>query len=284
MSRALWLLLLADTAALGQSAAPDPIHWAYSAYFGTGRYQIETGDSVYVLSARPGKRWRAAALDESTGRRSIGLELRVPITIGAYRFDAADLDATLRLDNVSTLSAVPGLEIDIPINTRWSLKPLVYAGWGTELDGDASAAIYWGGLKSRLRFGTGALRWALVNSLTYVGYSSDDDGRADVLPFLTGFEFERPLAMKKLDGKPVHLHWHFAYTNYLDEVELEPSRTGLAVVEVAEEWEIGAAFSTTEEPLRLWRLRWDRVGLAYRFSGDGDFEGVSLVFRSLFDR
>jgi hypothetical protein len=50
------------------------------------------------------------------------------------------------------------------------------------------------------------------------------------------------------------------------------------------EWEIGMAFSTGEEPLRLWRLKWDRVGVVYRVSADGEFRGVGLVFRSLFDR
>jgi hypothetical protein len=55
-------------------------------------------------------------------------------------------------------------------------------------------------------------------------------------------------------------------------------------VAVDDEWEIGAAFSRGREPLRWWRLHWDRVGIAYRFSSNGHFEGVSLVFGSLYDR
>ena len=44
------------------------------------------------------------------------------------------------------------------------------------------------------------------------------------------------------------------------------------------------AFGKGAEPLRLWRLHWNRVGIAYRFSSDGEFKGISVFFSSLFDR
>ena len=267
-----------------QAGAADPIHWAYSAYFGTGAYEVEGGDPVYVIGAQPGWRWRDAALDEQ-GNRTIGMEFRVPITVGAHRLEVADSGSTLRSDNVGTLSAVPGVELDIPVTPRWSLKPLVYAGWGTELDGDASAWIYWGGLKSRMRFPGDRFEWELVNALTYVGYSSDAGRHENLLPLFTGFEFQRPLGSKRIADEQVYLHWHVAYTSYLNEIEIGPvTATALAPTKVANEWEVGAAFSTGNKRLGWWRLHWDRVGFAYRFSSDGSFEGVSLTFRSLFDR
>lgn len=274
--------LVGSASVSAQTETIEPIHWAYSAYFGTGRYSVDNGESAYVFSARPGRRWREPSLDEE-GIRSIGIELRVPVTIGAHRFEPVDPGGTLRFDNVSTVSAVPGVEFEIPVTARWSLKPLIYAGWGTAIHDDSSAWIYWTGVKSRLRFHNESFDWALVNSLTYVGYSGDAR-HANVLPLLTGFEFDRPLAGKKLRGEQVQLHWHVAYTHYRNEIEWEPVSAALRPVEIADEWELGAAFSTGEQPLRWWRLHWDRVGIAYRFSSDGDFEGVSLVFRSLFDR
>jgi hypothetical protein len=36
--------------------------------------------------------------------------------------------------------------------------------------------------------------------------------------------------------------------------------------------------------IEVWRFRFDRVGLAYRFSSDGKLQGVGFVFRSLFDQ
>jgi len=276
------LALCGSALAHGEVAAP--IHWAYSAYFGTGAYSIDTGESVYVLSFRPGWSLRGAQLEEN-GERTIGLRFRLPVTIGLHALDSSDLGSTLNLNNVGTLSVVPGLEIDIPINKRWSLKPVAYAGWGTEADGDASAWIYWAGVRSRVTFHNDAFDWALVNALSEVGYSSDSGKRQSVLPFLTGVEFERPLGNRKLGGEQVYLHWHVAYTSYLDEIKWpQIARTTLDPVAIDDEWEIGAAFSRGGEPLRWWRLHWDRVGIAYRFSSNGHFEGVSLVFGSLYDR
>jgi hypothetical protein len=154
-----------------------------------------------------------------------------------------------------------------------------------EVHGDASAWIYWAGLKSRLRFpGGGAKSWALVNSLTYVGYSTDAREDSKTVPLFTAFEFDRPLAAKKLGNEQVVLHWHVGYTSYLNDLELFPAASDFEHLELEDEWELGIAFSTGSEPLRLWRLKWDRVGLVYRFSSDGDFRGIGLVFRSLFER
>jgi hypothetical protein len=102
------------------------------------------------------------------------------------------------------------------------------------------------------------------------------------LPLLTAIEFDRPLASKRIRGETVHLHWHAGYTEYLNDVELFTSN--LREIDVENEWELGMAFSTGSEPLRLWRLHWDRVGVSYRFSSDREFSGVGLFFSSLFDR
>ena len=273
-------LLVVAAPALAQEELAPPIHWAYGAYFGTGYYEVENGQSAYVLSIRPSHRLRAARLD-ATGRR-IGIELRFPVAIGTHHFDWRDPGSTLRFDNLNTLSIVPGAEFDIPMTERWSLKPFGYAGYGAQLSGDESAWMYWAGLKSRLRFPGETVSWSLLNSLAYIGYH-DDAERSNVLPLFTAFEFERPLAAK-IANEPVHLHWHVGYTSYLNDIDIGPKRLQARSVTIDDEWELGAAFSTGAEPLRLWKLKWDRVGVAYRFSSDGNFEGISLFFRSLFDR
>jgi hypothetical protein len=99
---------------------------------------------------------------------------------------------------------------------------------------------------------------------------------------MTGFEFDRPLPNKRIDSETVHLHWHAAYTEYLNDVEFFASTS--REIDVENELYIGMAFSKGTEPLRWWRLHWDRVGISYRFSSDGEFRGIGLFFSSLFDR
>jgi hypothetical protein len=266
--------------------APAPIPWAYSAYFGTGVYEIDDGETSYIFRVAPSWGIRDASLDEQ-GHRKIGWRLRVPIALGLHDFDTSHLGAAVSLDNVSTATVVPGVEFDIPLTQRWSLRPFAAFGWGGEIGGGDSAWVYWAGVKSKYTFVADGFDWAIVNALTYSGYT-DDNGvngarvSSRVLPLLTAFEFDRPIE-KKIGGEPVHLYWTFGYTDYLAN---EPLFLGSVVtsVHIDDEWEFGMAFGRGKEPLRLWRLRWDRVGIAYRFSSDHRFRGISLSFSSIFDR
>jgi hypothetical protein len=281
---ALVALLTASAAGAAETrvaaSAEEAIPWAYSAYFGTGAYELEGGQETYVL--RFEGRWtrREAGIDEH-GERTVGLEFRLPVSLGVHTWDLADIGSTLKLENVSTITAVPGVEIDIPIGPRWSIKPFGFVGWGTELDGDVSSWVYWTGVKSRWRFPGEKLDWALLNSLTYAGYQDSASDHSSVLPLFTALEFDKQLAHTKLRGEPVRLHWHVGYTEYLNDVELFQSN--LRTVDVRNEWDIGMAFGTGDA-VRLWRLHWNRIGLAYRFSSDHEFKGISLFFRALYDR
>lgn len=266
--------------------APAPIPWAYGAYFGTGVYQIDDGETSYIFRVTPSWRIRESSLDEQ-GHRKIGWRLRVPIALGLHEFDTSALAAAVKLDNVSTITAVPGVEFDIPMTRRWSLRPFGSFGWGTQIGGDSSAWVYWAGVKSKLTFSADGFDWAIVNSLTYSGYTDDKSvagkhASSRVLPLLTAFEFDRPID-KKIGGEPVHLYWTMGYTDYLAN---EPLFLASVVnsAHIDDEWEIGMAFGRGKEPLKLWRLRWDRVGIAYRFSSDHRFQGISLSFSSIFDR
>jgi len=279
----LLLLTMIDCAAYAQDSQSDLIHWAFASYFGTGRYSIGDSKDVYTLSVRP--RWEQRETELSAdGTRKLGIVFRLPMSVGLHNLQTDAPLENLKFDNVSTLSAVPGIEIEIPMSERWSLRPLAYVGWGTELDGSASSWIYWAGIKSQLLFHTESMQWALVNSLIYVGYTPNRGPSNGVFPLSTGFEFKRPLGSKKMGGDPVFLHWHVAYTDYVDGLDFDIGEPDRSTIDLADEWELGIAFSKGENRLRFWRLSWDRVGLAYRFSSSGDFEGISLTFRSLFDR
>ena len=282
-----WLLraalLLSSHPALAASEPAAPIPWAYSAYFGTGVYRVENGEKAYVIRPSPSWTWREANLDEQ-GRRTIGWRFKFPVALGVHDLDANAIGSTLKFDNVSTITAVPGVEADIPIGPRWSLRPFAAFGAGTEIGTDPRswAWVYWAGVKSRVTFPAERFEWTLVNSLAYTGYTNNAHESNHVLPLLTAFEFDRPIE-KKIGGEPVHIYWHFGYTDYLRH---EPLLLGASVgsIDIKDEWEAGVAFGKGKEPLRLWRLHWNRVGISYHFSSDREFKGLSIFFGSLFDR
>lgn len=273
------LLVVADCYA--QDTSGSSVHWAYSSYFGTGWYQVSGDRDVFVLRTAP--RWELREADfADDGTRTIGIELRFPITIGLDRFQIDDIPGTADSENLASLSVTPGVDVIVPVNKRWALRPFASIGWGSLVNGSESAWTYWAGVKSRFTFNSGKLDWALLNSVTYVGYTPSEGPSEDFWPLMTGLEFDYPLGHYQLDEEQVIISWHGMYTTYERNLDL--------VLEVGEtkpitdQWELGISIHKYDGRIKIGWFKFDRLGLAYRFSSSGDLKGVSFVFRSFFER
>lgn len=273
---------LLAVAAIGRVEAQS-VHWAYAAFFGTGRYSLDGESETTVLRIAPGHVLRPAAVDEA-GVRTVGIRLRLPFAVGAHEFESPDLLPTFSFSSINSVSIVPGVELDVPIAAHWSLKPLTYIGWGTETGGDVHAAIFRLGLRSERVFQPGATGVTLYNSLLRMGYSANDETSDAVNLFEVGLDFSRALGNRKIGDAPVEIYWHALYTRYFDELSLDSGDLSIETAGIDSEWEIGAGFGRQGARLTLWRLKFDRVGIAYRFDSDGQFSGIGIVFKSLFDR
>lgn len=284
-----WLTCAALAACLGicactrARAQEEPVHWAYAAFFGTGHYSLDGRADTTILSVAPGWTWREPVLSAS-GKRSPGYRFRFPLAIGSHDFSSFDTIGGLGLESVGTVSVAPGVDIEIPMTPSWSVKALAYAGIGTETAGGENARVFRLGFRSQLTFGLGDTRLQLVNGIGRFGYSTTAGASSAINVLLTGLDFGRPLASLKIGSDPAAIHWHVLYTRYLDTLGFDLSARTLAPVTLREEWELGFAFSKQNARLGIKRLRFDRIGLAYRFAADGHFSGVGLVFTSLFDR
>jgi len=273
-------LLLSFAESRAQESGPSSVHWAYSAYFGTGWYQISDRRDVYVIRYSP--RWELREADfAEDGTRKIGVEFRFPITFGLDNFSYEDLPGSFDPENLTSLSVTPGIDITIPVNKNWSLRPFAAIGWGSTFNNSESVWTYWGGVKSRYSFHHGKLDWALLNSVTYVGHSPSTGPSDDFWPLMAGLEFDYPLGNRKLDGEQVILSWHGLYTTF--ENDLEEVLEDASVDPVTDQWEFGLSFHKEESRIKILWLKFDRLGLAYRFSSSGDFKGISFIFRSYFD-
>jgi hypothetical protein len=271
--------------ALAQSNEVEYVHWAYSAFFGTGWYEIDAGETAFALSYGPRWQLRTAGRD-AEGRRQIGIELALQLSGSIHELDLENLPGLVDVENVSALSAVPGIELEIPVNEHWSLKPVAHLGWGTQLGGGDSSWIYWLGLKSRYELPFASRRWALVNSLYYVGYTPETGSSGAITPFMTGIEARQRFGTHTLGGDPLYLRWHIAHTRYADfEYSSDAVQTlGRTQTDIDEDWEIGVALHKADKPLRLWLLKWDQIGLAYRFNSDRSIRALTITFSALFDR
>ncbi len=274
-------LFLSIAGAQAQESSSSSIHWAYSSYFGTGWYQVDGDRDVFVLRITPRWELREANLAED-GARTLGIELRFPITAGLDQFDIDDVSGTTDPDNLASLSVTPGIDLTVPLSKRWALRPFASVGWGTLLNGSESAWTYWTGVKSRYEFQNGKLNWALVNSVTYVGYSPSDGPSEDFWPLMAGLEFDYPFGNRKLDDEQLFLSWHGMYTTFEHDLDLVLGDGSIRPI--TDQWEFGLSFRKKDKRIKIWWFSFDRLGLAYRFSSSGDLKGISVVFRSVFER
>ena len=258
------------------------VHWAYSAYFGTGWYSVAGDRDVFVFRVTP--EWELSEPSFENGKRESGWYLKTPVVTGLDQFDVDDIPDAVDLDNVAFLSVNSVLELELPINRIWSLRPYASVGFGSAINDSENAWTYWAGIKSRLLLHEGERSsWRLVNNLGYVGYTPNNGSSDSFWPAMAGIEVSHPLGSKQTGGEPAWLvHWNAGYTYFGDDIFF--SRAPNVNQNVSDQWEIGIALGKREEPIKIWFVNFNRLGLGYRESSDGSLTGVTFIFRSAFTR
>jgi len=266
--------------AQSQALVEPTTHWAYASFFGTGWYKVSDERSAYILRVAPRWNFGEASIDEQ-GNRNIGYTLRVPVTLGLNKLDFDDVPGVLDPDNLTTASLNLSLDADIPVTRRFSLRPSAEIGHGTVLGESGSAWTYKAEVRSRYTFQSGKLDWALLASAGLVGYEPNSGPSDDFTYVAAGAEFAYPVSWPPAKDDQMMLYWHVSYTDFIDEIEF---KSGVEDVDsVANYWQAGIALGKSREPIRLWFMRFERLGLAYNFSRNGELRGVKFVFRSLYE-
>jgi len=263
-----------------QETGPSPVHWAYSAYFGTGWYRVSGDRDVFVVRMTPRWTWSDASLD-ANGSRVVGAHFKLPVSVGLDQFEFDDALDAVDVDNVSFLSVNPGIDIEFPINSIWSLRPYASIGYGQALGSSESAWTYWGGIKSRVELHSGKFNWRLLNQVGIVGYTPNEGPSDSFSPLMAGFEFDHPMGSSADSRQQMLLHWHASYTVFGDDLVFSGDPT--VNRSISDQWELSVALGRRDSPIRIWFLNFDRLGLGYRTSSNGDLKGITFVFRSMFD-
>jgi len=273
-----WAVLagcLGGSRAAAQSLiAEDPkdlYHWAYAAAFGTGAYRIGDTDQYsvriypkYVLSRFNQDRF--------------SLNLRLPFTVGLQSIDMDDIVNTPVSEQFATLSFVPGLGFYLPLHPRWRLNPYINYGWGTEVQGETSAWIYFAGLNSRFLIHLKHLDIVVLNGVQWLGHNPDTAPEERFARLFNGLEINLPLWDWELEEHRLVLKPHVVHYWYFDQLNL--SIVQERPVELNQEVEVALAIGVQEQ-VSFWVFKFDRLGIGYR-KGD-EIEGFRLFFDSVFD-
>jgi hypothetical protein len=259
------------------SEPPKQVHWAVGAFFGTGWYRVDDNRSVYVLRIPPRQTLSRASLDEH-GNRQLGIEIQYPVSLGLNKLD--EIPDFVEFDNYSTISFTPGVQVEVPINRRWSLRPYAHLGYGWESETQEGALIWYGGVKSRYLFSDSRYRWSLLNGLFFAGYKPEFEDRGQYASFMTGLEFNQPLQSFRLNDDPLYLNWHLTYDWFFDELSFHVDADN--VESFRDQWELGLALGKRDRPIKIWFMSFEHIGLAYRWSSNANFNAITVNFRSPF--
>jgi len=285
MQRFLTLILLiafpavpyAQDATIAQEPSRQ-VHWAAAAFFGTGWYQVDQNRSMFVFRVPPRQTVRQSGFDAS-GKRTIGVEILYPLSFGLHKLD--DIPDFIDFDNFGTVSFTPGVQLEIPINHQWALRPYAHIGAGYERESGDWASIYYAGLKSRYLLGDSErLRWSLLNSINYAGYKPEYQSRGRFGSAMAGLEFNQPLGRLQIGGEPLRLDWHVTYNYLFDKLNFHVDED--RVESVQDEWEIGLALGKSSGKMKIWFMNFEHIGLSFKTSSNGHYRAISLNLRSPF--
>lgn len=264
-----------------QSVALEPerqVHWAMGAFFGTGWYRVDQNRSVYVFRIPPRQTLRTAGFDES-GKRRLGVEIHYPLTFGLHNLD--DIPDFIDFDNYGTVSFTPGVQVEIPVNRNWSLRPYAHIGAGFERETHDWAGIWYGGVKSRYLLGESErLSWSLLNAVYYAGYKPEFKKRGRYGSAMAGLEFSQPLGEMEFAGEPLRLNWHVTYNYLFDKLNFHIDED--RVESISDQWEIGIALGNARNRMKIGFMTFEHFGLSYKFSSNRTYTAISVNLRSPF--
>ncbi len=246
----------------------DLINWYYAASFGTGIYTA--GDRTVTVLQIPISHALQTVADDG-----IGLVFKFSTTVGFYDYAIGSVVHGNIPDRISTLSILPGLEWEFPVNRNWTLRPYFDVGGGQEISGNQSAWIYDFGIKSRYIFARDhGVEFALVNALASAGYRPSGGPNQPFSFLAAGVDLTIPTERILFD-RPVFVGFTPVYYYYFSRFRFaefnDPNNR------VREEFQLALSL-VARKPWSLKYFDVDRIGIALHSSGD--ITGVSL-FTSL---
>ena len=228
--------------------------FAFASYLGTGFYTT-SGQNVFVLQA-PFKH----IIKEKTDTEA-GWVLKLPITIGFINFDSILIEELPELNDVGTITFLPGLEFQYPVTPNWTLIPFADYGFARELDTTSNVLITGVGIKSYFNAYFDKAMFTLGNRFLYAREKSKDSTTAhDYSLIETGLNY-RVTSDYSFGGEPLYTNLYyinFYYPNNLVFFEQtdNPIRVGV-------EHEVGLTLSNIPDFLFFEK---PQIGVGIRFS------------------
>ncbi|MGB5745948.1 MAG: hypothetical protein WBM69_03135 [Desulfobacterales bacterium] len=262
------ITLITEGGIIPARAGDDPddlLNYSFAVWIGSGVYKVKSADKRFaVLRAPFAYTLRPAQYDKAAFRDKLGYRLLLPALVAVE--EETDTDFTF-----GTAAFVPGLEVQIPVNKYWTLKPFGQFGAGKDTAGEDLQYIYGGGARSLVSFPWKKFNFGIGNSIILAEDRDSASKESNGFSMLeAGLDVSHPIGLSfRNRALDVGIFFVLRCFNRVDFLE-----DGGETERVNRLYTIGMTLGP-REPVSIWKIDFDRVGIDYRW-GNAGFRGIGF--------
>ena len=260
------IILSGTNPALAGEDPGDLFNYSFGVWLGSGVYKVKDADKRFaVLRVPMGYTLRPMQFDKPALVDRLGFRLLLPAVIGFEE----ETDTNF---SYGTVAFVPGLEVQIPINEYWALKPFAQFGAGKDTAGGTAQYIYGGGLRSLVSIPWQKFVFGIGNSLVLAedrDASSNDTSGFSMIN--AGLDIRHPTNLTIFD-RQLDISGYFIINYFRNQVDILSDDGNTSKINTL--YDVGLTFGVSEA-VSIWIVSLDRVGIDYRW-GDEGFKGIGF--------
>ncbi len=249
------------------SDAPDElINYSFAVWVGSGIYKVDNSNKQFAVLRVPfAYTFRRGQYDKAKFLDRLGYRLLFPVVLGVQ--EETDSNFTF-----GAAAFVPGLEVQIPVNEYWTLKPFGQFGVGKDTAGGDGKYIYGGGARSLIRFPWKKFKLGIGNSLIMAEDRNAANGDSNGFSMAeAGLDVVHPIGLKYGDQE-LEAGVFFVFSRLFDRVDFQEDEGDTERIKRI--YNVGLTLGTPES-VSIWKVRFSRVGINYRW-GNAGFRGIGF--------
>jgi hypothetical protein len=263
------LALITEGGIIAARAGDDPgdlLNYSFAVWLGSGVYQVKSADKRFaVLRAPFAYTLRDAQYDKAAFLDKLGFRLLLPALVAVE--EETDSDFTF-----GSAAFVPGLEVQIPINKYWTLKPFGQFGAGKDTAGGDLQYIYGGGARSLVSFPWKKFNFGIGNSIILAEDRDSISKESSGFSMLeAGLDVSHPIGLS-FRNRALDAGIFFVLRRFFNRVDF--LEDGGETERVNRIYTIGVTLGARES-ISIWKIEFDRVGIDYTW-GNAGLRGIGF--------
>ena len=241
-----------------QSSEVELTNFAFANYLGSGFYSSSNVD-VFIVKVP-----FLTTLKEATETEA-GWVVNYPVSLGITNIsdDFDGVEGVPDLNDIGTVSVVPGLEYIYPMLSNWHLAPFLDLGIARDVSNEVNIRVRGGGVKSFVTFDFDKTWMVLANRLLYADQKNlDSENESSFAVFETALKYTTPTRYT-IGGSVVNVGYYFINYHYMDDLVLVDSLD--SKISLQDKNEIGFTFTL---PKHSWLPDNSELGLGIQATKD----------------